>query len=151
MPHPIIMKPNFESSLRKDPPSEVQTLFKQAQKRKEDMVKYHLLAELLKGETIDVTKNAQLFEALNREKLGFEELLALHPEEAEAHVEYVKQRRLEQNGRWYNPDSKAWWGEKGVIPPCCYYARPNAYWKDKRLMNNFLNQFPAFRISEKPL
>lgn len=145
------MKPNFQSSLRNDPPSEIQLLMKQAQKRKADMMKYQLISELLNGQVINTTKNAQIYEALNKEKMEFEELLKLHSEEAQEQVEYVKQRKAEQNGRWYNPDSKAWWGEKGVIPPCCYFARPAAYWKDKRLLNNFLNTFKKFRIAENEL
>lgn len=92
-----------------------------------------------------------MFEVLNKERMEFEEILRLHPEEVNETIEYVKQRKEEQNGKWYNPDSQAWWGEKGAIPPCVYYARPASYWKDKRLMNNFLNQFSKFKIAEGKL
>jgi hypothetical protein len=145
------MNPNFDTSIRGDSDNEVKSLFQSAKKRKEDLMKYKLLGDLIGGKVIDVTKNSQLFEALNREKMEFEEILKLHPDEANYHIEYVKQRKEEQQGKWYNPDSEAWWGEKGVIPPCCYHARPVAYWKDKRLLNNFLNQFPRFRIAERAL
>jgi acetoin utilization deacetylase AcuC-like enzyme len=145
------MRPNFEYSLRKDPDYEVKDLFLRAKKRKEDMMKYRLIAQLLDGKIIDVTKSTQLYEALNKEKMEFEQILKLHPEEVKEQIEYVKQRKLEQNGKWYNPDSKAKWGEKGVIPPCCYYARPPAYWKDKSLANNFLNTFSVFKIAEGKL
>jgi hypothetical protein len=141
----------FENSLRNDADGEVKELFQAAEKRKEAEIRYHLLGELLKGKVIDITKSKQLFEAVNKEKMDFEEILKLHPEEVKEHIEYVKQRREEQNGRWYNPDSQAWWGEKGVIPPCCYFARPTKYWKDKNLVNSFLNTFPVFRIAEREL
>ncbi len=141
--------PNFD--VRNDSDNDVKNLFKAAKWRKEQNMKYRLLSELLEGKTIDITKSEQLYEALNKERMEFEEILKLHPEQAEACVEYVKERKQQQNGRWYNPDSQAWWGEKGVIPPCCYYARPVNYWKDKKLMNNFLNVFSRFKIAEGKL
>jgi len=146
-----MVNPNFNASIRGDSDSEVKSLYNQARKRKEDKIKYHLLSELLEGKVIDLTKSAALYQAINREKMDFEALLKLHPEETTYHVKYVKQRKEEQLGKWYNADSPAKWGEKGVVPPCCYYARPNEYWNDKKLMNNFLNTFPKFRISEKAL
>jgi len=146
-----MVNPRFESSLRGDSDAEVKSLFKAAKKRKEDNLKYKLLTDLLNGKVIDTTQNTQIFEALNREKMEFEQILLNHPEEVKEQIEYVKQRKLEQNGLWYNPQSKAKWGEKGVIPPCCYYARPKEYWKNKKLVHNFMNTFTKFRISEKPL
>ena len=141
----------FDASIRGDSDNEVRSLFISAKKRKEDMMKYHLLSELLSGKMIDTQKNSQIFEALNKEKMTFEALLKLHPEEVKDTIDYVNQRKLEQDGCWWNKDSKAKHGEKGAIPPCCYYARPTAYWKDKTLTNNFFNTFSKFRISEKTL
>jgi hypothetical protein len=80
--------------------------------------------------------------------MEFEQILKINPEQANEAMEYVKQRKLEQNGRWYNADSKAWGGEKGAIPPCIYFARPASYWADKNLANNFFNTFTKFRIAE---
>lgn len=145
------MKPNFNASIRGDSDNEVKSLFREAQKRKENAIRFKLLADLLDGKTIDLTKSSQLFEAVNREKMDFEQILKLHPKEAQEQMEYVKQRKSEQGGRWYNPQSQAWWGEKGVIPPCCYHARPRSYWKNQKLVNNFFNTFPKFRIAESPL
>jgi len=141
----------FENSLRNDADGEVRSLFQSAKKRKEDEIRFRLLGELLQGEVIDVTKSDKLFEALNRENMEFEQLLKLHPDEVKETIDYVKQRREEQNGKWYNPDSQAWWGEKGAIPPCCYFARPSKYWKNKKLVNHFFNTFSKFRIAENPL
>ncbi len=138
-------------NMREEKPEDVRSLLKTAKQRRAERVKWHLLGELVDGKTIDVTKNTELFESLNRERMEFEDILKLHPDQTKEAVEYVKQRKLEQNGRWYNPDSQAWWGEKGAIPPCVYYARPSTYWNNKKLMNSFLNQFPKFRISESRL
>lgn len=142
----------FETCLRGDSDNEVRSLFKAAQKRKEDKIKYKLLAEALQGKCIDLTKSNQLYEAVNREKMEFEQLLKLHPEEVEYCKQYIKQRREEMNdGKYWNPHSQAKWAHEGTCPPCCYFARPKWYWQDKRLRNNFLNMFPAFRVSTKPL
>ena len=142
---------SFEASIRGDSDTEVKSLFQAAKKRKEDAMKYHLIAELLEGETINLTKSPQMYEAVNREKMDFETLLKLHPEQVQETIEYVKMRKAEQNGIWWNKDSKAKHGEKGAIPPCCYFARPVWYWKNKALVNSFFNTFSKFRISESPL
>lgn len=141
--------PSFD--IRHDSNNDVKNLFQAAKRRKEQRTKYHLLSKLLDGETIDITKNNDLYEALNKEKMEFEEILRLHPEQVQECIEYVKERKLQQGGRWYNPESEAWWGEKGVVPPCCYFARPVEYWNNKKLMNNFLNTFTKFRIAESKL
>ena len=147
--HQLIMNDQF--NMREDKPEDVRSLFKAAQKRKEDKIKFHLLAELIDGKTINVTKNQELFEALNRERMDFETIMKLHPEEIKETMNYVKERKIQQDGKWYNTDSKAWWGEKGVIPPCVYYARPSYYWRNKSFVNKFLNDFPKFRIAEGKL
>jgi hypothetical protein len=142
----------FETCLRGDSDNEVRTLFKSAKKRKDDEMKYRLLSESLQGKSIDLTKCNQLFEAVNREKMSFEQLLKLHPEEAQSHADHIKARREEcVNGRYWNKHSKAWWSYEGTVPPCCYFARPDWYWRDKRLLHGFWNSFPAFRMSDKPL
>ena len=147
------MKENFESSLRGDSDAEVQSLFRQAMRRKESRAKYQVIGDLLKGKTVDITKSKQIFEALNKEKLDFEQLLAMNPEEANACAAGVKADRLKvaEGGRWWNPKSKAKWGKKGSIPPCCFYARPKEYWKNEGFTNHFFNTFSKFRVSEKPI
>jgi len=147
----IVNNPNFVNSIKGDSEDEVKSLFQSAKKRKEDKIKYELLGQLLQGKVVDVTKSQQLFEALNKEKMEFEQILRLHPEEVKEHIEYVKQRKEEQKGIWWNPNSEAKWGEKGVIPPCVYFSRPVEYWKNKKLVHNFLNEFSKFRIAERPL
>ena len=138
----------FDTCLRGDSDNEVRTLFMSAKKRKEDKIKYHLLAEALEGKIIDLTKSNQLYEAVNREKMEFEQLLKLHPEEVEYCKNYIKNRREEMggSGKYWNPQSKAKWAHEGTCPPCCYHARPKWYWQNKKLRNNFLNTFPIFRV-----
>ena len=146
------MKNNFESSLKGDSDVEVKKLFSQAKKRKDDRMRFRLLAELLEGKTVDITRSKQLFQALNREKLSFEELLKMNPEEAKECAEKVKEdRMLVAGGKWWDDQSKARWGKKGSIPPCCFYARPKEYWSNESLTNHFFNTFKAFRVSEKPI
>jgi len=142
---------NDQYNLKTDSQKDVKSLFQAAKKRKADAVKYHLLSEALKGNTINVTKNNDLFEALNRERMDFEQILKLHPDEVKETIEYIKERRLEQDGIWWNTNSESKMGEYGAVPPSCYAARPNWYWKDKTLIKNFFNTFSKFRISEKPL
>ena len=138
--------PNLD--VKYDSDNDVKNLMKAAKKRREDKMKYHLLSELLAGKTVNITKNNELFEALNKEKMDFETIMKLHPEEINECIEYVKERKVQQGGRWYNKESEAWWGEKGIIPPCVYYSRPTSYWKEKNLTNKFLNDFPKFKIAE---
>lgn len=136
-------------NLREDKPSDVRRLMLTAKQRKEAFRKYKLLSDLIRGKVIDLNKSKQLFVALNREKLDFEELLKLHEEDARKTAEAVKQAREAHNGRWWNRNSRARWGLYGHIPNCIYYSRPPQYWKKEELVKNFFNSFPKFRISDK--
>ncbi|MFA5133107.1 MAG: hypothetical protein WC444_07310 [Candidatus Paceibacterota bacterium] len=104
------------------------------------------------GKEVDITRDASVFEAINREKLDFETILRLHPDQAKDAMEQVKiDRGSFSEGKYWNPKSKAKWGLKGHIPTCIYYSRPKEYWNNEKLTNMFFNSFPAFRISTKPL
>ena len=137
-------------NMREEKPEDVRSLLKTAKERREQRRKWHLLGEICLGKTVDITKNAELFEALNKERMDFEDIMKLHPENVNEALEYVKQRKLEQCGKWYNSHSQAWWGEKGAIPTCVYHARPSSYWRDNdfAMFNHFLNLYPKFRIAE---
>ena len=144
------MSDNF--NFRNPEPDEVKDLEKEVKRRRKLNIKYKLLADLLAGKEIDTTKNAEIFEAINREKMEFEQLLKLHSEQTRDAIEQTNiDRRFFNEGTWWNRNSKAKWGLKGHIPMCVYMARPKEYWKDEKLMNNFFNMFPKFRISSKPL
>jgi len=148
----VVNNPHFETSIMGDSDDEVRSLFRAAKQRKDNEIKYRLLAEALQGKQIDLTKSNQLYEAVNREKMEFEELLKLHPEEAQACVDYIKFRKEEcPDGIYWNRHSKAKWGYEGTVPPCCYHARPKWYWEDKRLRYAFWNTFTQFRMSDKRL
>ena len=86
----IVNNPNFVNSIKGDSEDEVKSLFQSAKKRREDKIKYELLGQLLQGKVVDVTKSQQLFEALNKEKMEFEQILRLHPEEVAEHIEESK-------------------------------------------------------------
>lgn len=139
---------NNTFNMRNPDIGEVASVYKEAKKRRLQMMKYKLLKQLLDGETVDLTKSPELFEALNRERMEFEELLKLHPEQAEESVLAAKEDRdlVEENVYW-NPDSPAKWAKLGHIPPCIYYSRPAEYWADKRILKQFFNMFTKFRIS----
>jgi hypothetical protein len=141
--------PNFD--IRHDSVDDVKNLLKSAKKKREDRLKWHLLGEALNGKTINVTNNPELFEALNRERMEFEDIMKLHPEEVNNCLEYVKNRKLQQDGKWWNTESGARWGEKGAIPECVYFSRPSSYWRNHNyaMFNHFLNLYPKFRIAEK--
>ena len=132
--------------MRNDKPDEVRSLFLAAQRRKEERIKFQLLTELLDGKVVDITKSKQLFEALNREKMEFEEILKFHPDQVKTAIECAKESR--ELGYKKN---KARRMEIGFIPECCYYARPPAYWANSKLKKNFLNTFTKFRVTERAL
>lgn len=146
------MGKNF--NLRNPDPGEVKNMYQAAKEKKLQREKYQVLAKLLdgSGKEVDVTKSDLIFEALNREKMDFELLLKLHPQDGKDASEQTKFDRqfFKENTHW-NPKSDAKWGIKGHVPCCCYYARPSEYWKNKELVANFFNTFTAFRINTKKI
>jgi len=138
-------------NLRNPEPGEVAEMQARAKSQREQRIKYNVLSRLLKGERhVDVTVSKEIFEALNKERMDFEELLRLHPNQANDCIKAAKEDRegVEENIYW-NRESKAKWGCLGHIPPCCYNARPAEYWKDEKLLKNFFNTFTKFRISTR--
>jgi hypothetical protein len=131
---------------------EVQEIEQKVKQRALANQKYKVLSQLLMGKTVDVTVSPEIFEALNRERMEFDEILKLHPDQAKSAMDEVELRRQDyDDGKWWNPKSKAKWGYLGEIPYCLYIARPREYWKDKRILYHFFNMYPKFRLSSKPL
>jgi hypothetical protein len=98
-----------------------------------------------------LTASPQLYEALNKERMEFEEILKLHPDQAvEAEKAASEDRSMFDENKYWNSDG-AKWAMLGHIPPCIYNARPKEYWSDKRLLKSFFNTFTKFRISTRPL
>lgn len=132
---------------------EVVYMHQEGKRRRLANEKYRVLSQILSGKKdVDVTVSPQIFEALNRERMEFEELLKLHPDQTKETIEAVKEdRERYPDGKYWNRKTKAWWGCLGHIPPCIYYSRPQEYWRDKRLLREFYNMFPKFRLSTKRL
>jgi len=138
--------------MRNPDEGEVQNMYAQTKILRQRRLRYKMLQDLLDGKTVDMTKDAKLFEALNHEKMEFEEILKLHPEQAREAILAAKEDResVEENVYW-NRHSSAKWGKLGHIPPCIYYSRPAEYWEDSRLLKAFFNMFTKFRISTRKI
>jgi len=138
-------------NMRNPAPEEVAEMYSRAQKLREAKIKYKVLSQILDSKKeIDITISPEIFEALNRERMEFEDILKLHPEQAKDAMEQAEEDRqsFKKNTYW-NPKSEGKWGCMGHIPPCIYYSRPPEYWKDRNLLRNFFNLYPKFRVSTK--
>lgn len=135
-------------NMRNPNKNEVGDMVSEAKRRRALKIKCKLIKQMLDGQTVDITQSPALFEALNREKMEFEEILKLHPEQTEEAIAATKEDRssIEENVYW-NRESPAKWARLGHIPPCVYYSRPPEYWADSRLLKNFFNTFTKFRVS----
>jgi len=140
------MKDSF--NFRNPDKGEVTEMYASAKKKREQIIKYKMIKKLLDGETIDLRGSAPLFEALNKERMEFEEILKLHPDQVKEAFEAVKEDRqcITENIYW-NRDSPAKWAKLGHIPPCVYHSRPAEYWNNKKILKNFFNTFTKFRVS----
>jgi len=138
-------------NMRNPDPNEVSEMYQAAKKRRSQLIKYKLLKDLLDGKTVDLTASPALYEALNREKMEFEQLLKLHPDQANEAILAVKEDRevINENQYWNRKGAK--WATLGHIPPCIYYSRPPVYWEDKRILKAFFNTFTKFRISPRTI
>ena len=135
---------NDRFNFRSPAPGEVVEMQLRVKKRREQILKYKVLSQLLDGKTVDVTQSSIIFEALNREQMEFDELLKLHPDQAQDCVDQVKEDR--ELGR--NMESKAFWAVKGHIPLCIYYSRPQEYWRDKKICKEFYRMYPKFMVTK---
>ena len=138
-------------NMRRPAPGEVIEMHQAAKKRRSQQIKFKILKDLMDGKTSDLTESPALYEALNRERMEFEQILALHPDQAQEAIKAAEEDRsmIDENKYW-NPDG-AKWATLGHIPPCVYYSRPPAYWEDKRILKAFFNMYSKFRISTKPI
>jgi hypothetical protein len=86
--------------------------------------------------------------------MEFEQILEMHKTDQnvlDCLAQTVDDRGAYDEGRYWNPESKSKIGKLGHIPNCIFYSRPVEYWEDKRLLKNFFNTFPKFRVSTKPI
>jgi len=138
-------------NMRSPDPNEVIEMHQVVKKRRAQQIKYKLLKDLFDGKTVDLTISPALYEALNKEKMEFDAILKLHPDQAEEAVLAAKEdRELMDENKYWNSDG-AKWGKLGHIPPCLFYARPSTYWEDKRILKAFFNMYTKFRISTQPI
>jgi len=128
--------------MRKDSPENVRDMDRRIKLKREQIMKYKVLSQLLNGKTVDITQSSVIFEALNRERMEFDEILKLHPDQARDCLEQAKEDR--ELGR--NVNSPAMWACKGHIPPCLFYSRPKEYWKDKKILKEFFRMYPKFGV-----
>jgi len=141
-------------NMRNPSKGEVFELHEEVKKRRSSQIKYKLLKDLLDGKTVDVTQSQVLFEALNRERMEFEQILELHKNDQNVIdcMEQAKEdRAFYDDGKYWNPDSESKIGKLGHIPTCIYYSRPAEYWTNKGIIKNFFNTFSKFRVSSKPI
>jgi len=132
---------NYSFNMRQDSPEAVRDLQLRAKKIREQRIRTKVLSQLLEGKTVDLMQSTALFEALNRERMEFDEILRLHPEQGMDCVEQAREDR--EAGR---VKSKANWACRGHIPPCLYHARPPEYWKNKKILMEFFRLYPKFAV-----
>jgi len=137
--------------MRRPDPNEVVEMHQAVKKRRAQQIKYKVIKDLMDGKLSDLTVSPELYEALNRERMEFDQILKLHPDQAEEALKATKEdRELVDENKYWNSDG-AKWATLGHIPPCLYYARPVEYWKDKRILKAFFNMYTKFRISTRPI
>jgi hypothetical protein len=84
---------NYSFNMRQDSPEQVRDLQLRARKIREQKIKTKVLSQLLEGKTVDLTQSTALFEALNRERMEFDEILKLHPEPGRDCLEQAREDR----------------------------------------------------------
>jgi hypothetical protein len=138
-------------NMRRPEKNEVIEMHLETKKRRAQQIKYKLIKDLMDGKTVDLTISPALYEALNKEKMEFEQILALHPDQAQEAIKAATEDRalMEENKYWNSDGAK--WATLGHIPPCVYYSRPVEYWNDPRIIKAFFNIFTKFRISTRPI
>jgi hypothetical protein len=145
---------NQTFNMRNPDPGEVIEMHVAAKKMRAKQIRYKIIKDLMDGKTADLTQDQALFEALNRERMEFEQILEMHKTDQnvlDCLAQTVDDRGAYDEGRYWNPESKSKIGKLGHIPNCIFYSRPVEYWEDKRLLKNFFNTFPKFRVSTKPI
>lgn len=126
---------------------EMQTRLSQIRPEKKDIY----LARLLRGETIDLTKDEDLFFQVNKDRVSLNEFT--ERDKFKRSAEDMK--RMKSN---IDPNHKSAGGMRliGEIPPEIYFARPEfspTLSREERSRNikKWLNTHSVFRISDKRL
>lgn len=114
-----------------------------------------LLRGIVKGETVDITKNEDLFYQVNKDRVSIDEFTNRDKFVADAKFmkEYKKDLIDPAHARTRSKSMR----ELGQIPAEIYYSRKELsdpmIAREERLKNikKFLNDFPAFRTGDKRL
>jgi hypothetical protein len=138
-------------NMRNPDPNEVVEMHNEAKKRRAQIIKYKVIKDLMDGKDTDITVSPAIYEALNREKMDFEQILRLHPDQANEAMLAAKEDRemIDENKYWNSEGAK--WGVLGHIPPCVYNSRPSEYWNNKKILKAFFNMYPKFRVSTRKI
>lgn len=114
-----------------------------------------LLYKLSKGETVDITKDEDLFYQINVDRMSIEE--AMDRNKYKPLAEDMKVMRQNLDDPWYGKMKNKTLGRYlGEIPDHIYFTHP---WfsptlsKEEKTKNikKFFNLFPAFRAGSKPI
>lgn len=110
-----------------------------------------LLMKILKGEVVDITKDADLFYQINKDRVSMDEFT--NRDKFKASAEDMKRMKS-----MIDPNHKSKKGMKliGEIPPEIYFSRPEFspdLPKEERDRNirKWLNTYNVFKISDKTL
>ena len=116
--------------------------------------KDYLLAQLIKGQTIDLHKDEDLFYQINVDRMPMEKVMDRNKYKPLA--DHVKQTRQYIDDPWYGKTKDKKMRYLGEIPSEIYFTHP---WfspslpKEERDANirKFFNMFPAFRAGSKSI
>ena len=116
--------------------------------------KDRLLAKLIQGEKVDITKDEDLFYRINIDRMPMEKIIDRNKYKPLA--EHVKQTRKHIDDPWYGQTKDKKLRYLGEIPADLYFSHP---WfspnlpKEERDANirKFFRMFPAFRVGSKEI
>jgi hypothetical protein len=116
--------------------------------------KDELLMRIARGETVDITKDEDLFYRINVDRMSMDKVM--DRDKYKPLAEHVKQTRAHIDDPQYGKTKGNKMRYLGEIPADIYFTHP---WfspnlpKEERDANvrKFFNQFPAFRIGQKDI
>ena len=124
-------------------------------RRKLDAIKrdkqIEILARLLRGETVDLTKDEETFYAVNANKMDMEMFVSRdkflpHAQQAKA----IREQNRSNNG--FSAGKR--FRHIGEIPANVFFSRAEFHESNPNrdaAIRKFLNEFPAFRVVDKPV
>ena len=108
-----------------------------------------IFKDVMDGKSADITKDADVFIAVNKKALSPDQILKIKKQEALTTAEATHERRLADE-KDFNPKSKAKWRQLGNIPITVYLSKPEL-WNNPDALKSFLNSHPEFRVSRRSI